>query len=108
MPIDAAGADLIAREFSLEAVKPFTDALAHSRQQMEGTRQLVDMGCTYYDRETFFHRRHISDGDYIGAFPFDDSQCLAIRNCLGSRIDGNGRLVSRQSLLYCPGEDHPL
>lgn len=108
LPIDPARASSIARAFSLDAVKPFTDALAHCPEQIESTRQLVHMGSTYYDRETFFHRRHISDGDYIGAFPFDDSQCLAIRNSLGSHIDGNGRLVDRQSVLYSPGEDHPL
>ena len=56
----------------------------------EKKRKIVDGGWTYYDEETFFHRRHISDRS-----KFDTSQelRLEIRDRLAPWIDHNGDLV---------------
>ncbi|MDX8524482.1 hypothetical protein RFM68_08185 [Mesorhizobium sp. MSK_1335] len=53
-------------------------------------RKIVDGGWTYYDEETFFHRRHISDRSKFDTRP----EVLAdIRNRLAPWLDQNGNLI---------------
>lgn len=53
-------------------------------------RKIVDGGWTYYDEETFFHRRHISDRSKFDTNP----DVLAnIRERLAPWLDSNGDLI---------------
>ena len=53
-------------------------------------RKVVEGGWTYYDEETFFHRRHISDRSKFDTRP----EVLAyIRNRFAPWLDGNGNLI---------------
>lgn len=53
-------------------------------------RKIVDSGWTYYDAETFFHRRHISDRSKFETKP---DVLLEIRRRLAPWLDRDGNLV---------------
>ncbi|WP_095198617.1 hypothetical protein [Mesorhizobium carmichaelinearum] len=64
-------------------------------------RQVVDGGWTYYDEETFFHRRHISDRNQFITKP----DVLAdIRKRLAPWLDKNGDLIRLDRNLMSPGQ----
>lgn len=53
-------------------------------------RNIVDGGWTYYDKETFFHRRHISDRS---KFDTRDEVLSDIRERLAPWLDDHGNLI---------------
>jgi hypothetical protein len=79
----------IARLYSKDRVKLMADSLAVSDEGVQ------DLGHTYYDNRTFFHRRHVSSlvsrsaSERIGV-----DSVSRIRNELGRLIRPDGHLVS--------------
>ncbi len=81
---DLAQAEKLNETYQKSALKERTDAL----QKNEAT---TDIGFSYYDNKTFFHRRHISSNQSIAAEDeFLPNQISAIRNQLIKYIDCDG------------------
>lgn len=80
-PIDPGLARSLGEKYSKSALKKRYDSL-------EKTDETVDIGFSYYDKETFFHRRHISNlhvGDGGGALL--PHQVIKIRNELREYLE---------------------
>ncbi|MHB8848651.1 MAG: hypothetical protein ACYC43_09430 [Burkholderiales bacterium] len=81
---DIAQAEKLNEAYQKSALKEQTDAL----QKNDDT---TDIGFSYYDNKTFFHRRHISSIRSIAAEDeFSPSQISTIRNYLIEYIDSSG------------------
>ncbi len=81
---DLSQAEKLNETYQKSALKDRTDAL----QKNDDT---TDIGFSYYDNKTFFHRRHISSIRSIAAEDeFSPSQISTIRNQLIKYIDSNG------------------
>lgn len=86
-------ASVLTEKYQKTALKEKFDLL----QQTENT---TDLGFTYYDKETFFHRRHISSVKSISALEeFSQNEIAYIRDQLNEfvDIDGNYELRNRIS-----------
>ena len=88
---DLSQAEKLNETYQKSALKDRIDAL----QKSDDT---TDIGFSYYDNKTFFHRRHISSIRSIAAEDeFSPSQISTIRNQLIEYIDGNGNYILQES-----------
>lgn len=82
---DIAQVTMLNMKYQKSIMKDYTDML----QQSDDT---TDLGFTYYDNETFFHRKHISSLKSISATEvFSESQILSIRGQLDRFVHADGR-----------------
>lgn len=74
--------------------------LKHEYDELENSGDVSDIGFSYYDRETFFHRRHISSvRSAVAGDLLTKPDVQRIRDELASYVDADGR--------YRPAGDKP-
>lgn len=77
---------VLAAKYNKAALKETLDALSNDLDT-------IDIGFSYYDKETFFHRRHISSVESRGAeTELNNSEIARIRNELSEYVDLRGEL----------------
>jgi hypothetical protein len=77
--LDTSVVERLAHAYGKTALRERLDALPNDRSA-------VDIGFSHYDRQTFFHRRHISAARPLrGEDELDEAQISAIRARLGPR-----------------------
>lgn len=86
--VDQVAIERIADEFTKSKVRD------HCEEVEARKGQIQDLGFSYYDMRTFFHRKHVSSIETIDAADrIGIDQVLTIRNVLGPRCDERGNLV---------------
>ena len=91
--------DAIVTSLRRDVVKKFTDAMATDRDGQEKARELVDIGFSYYDSKTLFHRSHVS-APQDRAPDLTPAQTAEVIDALHPYVDDSGRLLFRSTRFY--------
>lgn len=85
---DRSGVDEIAMEFTKEKVRDLSEAVRARKGDIE------DLGFSFYDKTTFFHRGHVSSLDTLEASErIGQEQVAVINQALAEWCDGDGNLL---------------
>jgi hypothetical protein len=87
--------DTCVERSSVLAEKYSKSGLKAKLDRLEQSSNTIDLGFTYYDNETFFHRRHISSiASHSASSSLSASEIWRIRTELSAFIDGGGNFKS--------------
>jgi hypothetical protein len=88
--------EAIAARLHRDNVRRFTDSLVTDKDALSRSRTLVDIGFSYYDAETLFHRAHVA-GEGAPNQPLTDEQIMLVVQRLHPHVDAAGRFLTRTS-----------
>jgi hypothetical protein len=97
--IESTVRDAIVTSLRRDVVKKFTDAMVADREGQEKTRELVDIGFSYYDSKTLFHRSHVSAPEDRTP-DVAPAQTAEVIDALRPYVDDSGRLLFRSTRFY--------
>ena len=98
LPVSSSEVASIAHKLSLGKVREFTEELTAAPEKFAAQGRIADVGFSYYDTETFFHRRHVSASTCDDSqYQISEAQLVEICKRFAGYVDGHGRFLIRTS-----------